>query len=92
MTAMQDGYEKFSKNEKQQNQYTATPVQTVREWKTKEDLKQKRARRVIVESGLPFETVTPNDDAGVERTCVWCGKELLSQVLLEMHEEEHFND
>lgn len=92
MTSMQGGYEKFSKDEKQQKQYTATPVQTVGEWKKKEALKQKRARQVIVEAGLPFEMVTPSDDAGVEHTCVWCGKELLSQVLLEMHEEEHFND
>lgn len=89
---MQYEYEQFSKDKKQQNQYTPTPVQTVGEWKKKEGLKQKRARRVIVEAGLPFTTVTPNDDAGVEYTCVWCGKEMRSEVLLEMHEEEHFND
>jgi len=25
-------------------------------------------------------------------TCVWCGKELKSEALLEIHEEEHFDD
>jgi hypothetical protein len=40
-----------------------------------------------------FETPKPSNRLSVTtHTCVWCGEELESEDLLEMHEDGHFDD
>jgi len=85
--------------------YAEGQIVTWEEWNKKaipRSIKQREAllgnltKPAGAQFGLPeqtlmkFEKVIP--DTPVEYTCVWCGKEMRSEALLEIHEEEHFND
>lgn len=76
----------YSKNDKR-NKYYETPKLFQEQWGySPSPLENKR------EMTMPY-TPKPIPPFELETfTCIWCGKEILSEVLLEFHEKEHFDD